>query len=190
MSSDFEPEDGWAPIREPSPKKLQVYALPIGLVRGLLFGCLWLLATPLDDPGVFFDLWHFLLLLPIIAVHEFIHTLGYPMAGRSDETVVGWWPSKGVFYAHYLGELSRNRLIIVYLLPIATMSLLPLLIAMIARTDIEWLAFVSTWNAALACGDLLGAGLVITQVPSAAIVRNQGWFTYWRRRGQPVRQSS
>ena len=169
---------------------MQFYALPIGLATGLLFGYLWLLTTPLDDPGVFFDLWNFLLLIPIIVVHEFIHALGYPMAGRSDKTVVGCWPSKGVFYAHYLGELSRNRLITVFLLPIATMSLLPLLTAMIARVDIEWLAFVSTWNAALACGDLLGAGLVITQVPSNAIVRNQGWFTYWRRRGLPVRQSS
>ena len=168
---------------------MQVYALPIGLATGLLFGSLWLLTTPIDDPGVFFDLWHFLLLPPIIVVHEFIHALGYPMAGRSNKTVVGYWPAKGVFYAHYTGELSRNRLITVFFLPIAMLSLLPLLTAMIARVEVEWLAFVSTWNAALACGDLLGAGLVITQVPSTAIVRNRGWFTYWRRRSMPGRQS-
>ena len=167
---------------------MQVYALPIGLATGLLFGSLWLLTTPIDDPGVFFDLWHFLLLPPIIVAHEFIHAVGYPMAGRSDETVVGCSLSEGVFYAHYTGELRRNRLITVFLLPIAIMSLLPLLIAMIARVDVEWLVFVSTWNAVLACGDLLGAGLIITQVPSTAIVRNQGWFTYWRRGGPPGRK--
>lgn len=191
LSSDFEPENGWAPIREPSPQMMQFYALPIGLATGLLFGYLWLRTTPLDDPGLFFNLWYFLLFfVPIIVVHEFIHAVGYPMAGRSNETVVGCWPSKGVFYAHYLGELTRNRMLTVFLLPIGVMSVLPLLAAMIFRLEVEWLAFVSTWNAVLACGDLLGSGLIVTQVPSAAIVRNQGWFTYWRRRRMSARQSS
>jgi hypothetical protein len=46
---------------------------------------------------------------------------------------------------------------------------------------VGWLlAWCGTWNALFSCGDLVGMGLVLAQVPHNAVVRNQGWNTYWR----------
>jgi len=43
-----------------------------------------------------------------------------------------------------------------------------------------WVAFISSFNALIACGDLLRAGLVLFQIPAHATVRNQNWREYWR----------
>jgi hypothetical protein len=43
------------------------------------------------------------------------------------------------------------------------------------------LAFISTLNALLACGDIFAVGLLLVQVPSNAIIRNQGWRTFWKQ---------
>ena len=91
------------------------------------------------------------------------------------------WPSRLVFYAHYTGELSRNRFLAILLLPTLVISGAPLLLAIIVQSSSGWLALVSIFNAAAACGDLFGAGVVLAQIPSTAKVRDQGWTTYWKK---------
>ena len=46
----------------------------------------------------------------LVVVHEGIHALVHPMAGLSPHSILGFWASLG-FYAHYDGEMSRNRLV-------------------------------------------------------------------------------
>jgi len=85
-----------------------------------------------------------------------------------------------LFYAHYDGELTRNRFVAILLMPLLVISVLPLVVAAVIGASSGWVVFASSLNALMACGDILGAGMVLFQVPSAAIVRNQGWRTYWR----------
>ena len=103
------------------------------------------------------------------------------LSGAEPFTVLGCWPSRLAFYAHYTGELSRNRFLAILLLPTLVISGAPLLLAIIVQSSSGWLAFVSIFNAAAACGDLFGAGVVLAQIPSTAKVRNQGWTTYWKK---------
>jgi hypothetical protein len=113
------------------------------------------------------ELWTFLLsFAALTAFHELLHIAAHPAAGRSSQSIVGFWPSRVLFYAHYDGELTRNRFVAILL-------------------SSGWIAFISTFNAFLACVDVLGAGMVLFQIPATAVVRNQGWRTYWRR--QPGR---
>ena len=80
-----------------------------------------------------------------------------------------------------------ERSLPVHSFPTLVISGAPLLLAIIVQSSSGWLAFVSIFNAAAACGDLFGAGVVLAQIPATAKVRNQGWITYWKKGDLPVR---
>jgi hypothetical protein len=188
-SPDFTPDDTWKSIREPSPWLMQLIALPIGVVTAAGAALLWLFLTPMGEakPAAFIDALAALTpaaflaaLAGIIVVHELIHAVVHPQAGRSSHSILGFWPSRVLFYAHFDGELSRNRFIGILLMPLLVISILPLLVAACIQIPCGWMAFISSSNALLACGDVFGAGMVLYQIPATAIVRNQGWRTFWR----------
>jgi len=90
-------------------------------------------------------------------------------------------PTTGV-YAHYAGEMTRNRFVAILLMPLVVIGFVPLLVAAVAQVSSGWVAFVSAFNAFLACADILDAGLVLFQIPATATVRCRGLRTYWRER--------
>ena len=162
---------------------MQLLALPIGVATAAIVGFLWFRTTPLAEITGTLSIPAFLLSFAgIIVVHELIHAAIHPMSGRSPHSILGLWPSRMLFYAAYTGELTRNRFVAILLMPLVVISFLPLLIATAAQVTSGWAAYVSAFNALLACGDIFGAGMVLVQVPGTAIVRNQGWRTYWRER--------
>jgi len=177
---DFSPDANWHPLREPSPWLMQLLALPIGISACVAVGVLWFLLTPLRNLP--FDAPVSLLssLLILIPIHELVHALAHPGSGRYTDTILGFWPSRLMFYAHYAGELSRARFIIILLTPLFAISFVPLIVCMVARQAAGLLAFCSGLNALCACGDMFGVALLLLQIPSDASVRNQGWRTYWR----------
>lgn len=182
-SPDFIPDETWKALREPSPWIFQLLALPIGIGSGLLILFLWWYLTPLSAGNGDMSLSIFLLnFAGIVIVHELIHALIHPGNGRHHASILGLWPTKILFYAHYDGKLSRDRFIAILLMPLLVISVLPLLILAITQTASGWLAFISSFNALLACGDILAAGMIWAQIPANATVRNQGWKTYWQTR--------
>jgi hypothetical protein len=159
----------------------KLVALPIGMVAAVVVAVLWFAITPLQDVTPTMSLPAFLVSFAgIVVVHELIHAAVHPMSGRSPHSIVGFWPSGGMFYAHYDGELTRNRFVAILLMPLVVISFVPLLVAAVAQVPAGWVAFISAFNAFLACADILDAGLVLFQIPATAIVRQQGWRTYWR----------
>jgi hypothetical protein len=114
----------------------------------------------------------------MVVVHELIHLLVHPMAGRSPHSIVGSGPTS--CYAHYDGELSRNRLVAILLMPVPIISIVPLLVSAVTQVSSGWAAFVSVLNAFGACADMLEAGLVLFQIPPTAIVRYKSWRIFWK----------
>jgi putative zincin peptidase len=160
---------------------MQVFALPLGVLTALGVAVLWLMLTPTVNLIPSFPILGTLALCGgILVVHELIHAAVHPGFGLSAKTILGAWPSRGVFYAHYDGEITRERFLTVYLMPFAVISFGPLILCAAFRWESEWLAFVSWVNAFAACGDAFGTVLVLFQIPRGAIVRNQSWRTYWR----------
>jgi hypothetical protein len=90
-----------------------------------------------------------------------------------------------MFYAHYQGELTRHRLVAILLMPLLIISFVPLLVAAVAHVPSRWAAFISAFNAFLACADILDAGLVLVQIPATATVRFRGLGIYWRETKSP-----
>ena len=182
-SPDFVPVAPWRPLRAPPPRLRNLLALPVGVVAAAVVAVLWFLITPLRDIKPPMSLPAFLLLFAgLVVVHEFIHALVHPMAGFSPRSILGFAPSpvSGGFYAHYDGELSRNRLVASILMPLLIISIVPLLVSAVTQVASGWVAFVSAFNAFCACADTLLAGLVLFQIPASAIVRFKSWRIFWR----------
>jgi hypothetical protein len=194
-SPDFIPNSAWRPLAEPSPYLLQVIALPIGLLASGSVAWCWaqLLGTRIEFSSLVALLGFLLLLLLafplLIAVHELIHAAIHPQLGWSRATIVGVWPSRLIFFAHYDGALSRTRLLAIFAMPMLLLTLVPLALWAAVHPPAPvagWLlAWCGTWNALFSCGDLVGILLILAQVPRTAIVRNQGWKTYWKERNAP-----
>jgi hypothetical protein len=177
------PDQTWRPLREPSPWLMQLFAIPLGIGSFAGIGWFWLHATPLKPDDLAtpeFVTLGLISFIPLIVVHELIHAAMHPGFGSSNATIVGLWPSRLLLYAHYDGELTRNRFAAILAMPSIFITLLPLAAALISNTAQALVAWVSTWNALFACGDLFGILLILFQVPSRAICRNQGWRTYWK----------
>lgn len=171
-------------MREPGPWLMQLLAFPIGLAGFALIGFLWCWLTPLDVAA--FNSPHFLpaaliSFAPLIVGHELVHAAAHPQAGKSDKSILGFWPSRLLFYAHYDGEMTRGRFIAILAMPTVVITMLPLVVAVGMNVSHELAAWISTLNALLACGDMFGIILLFFQVDARAICRNQGWRTYWKR---------
>lgn len=189
IPDEFTPDSSWRPIREPGPIVLQLFAVPIGLGVALLMGYGWHLV------GVTISLrfesrhaLHFLVALvlsfpALIVVHELLHAIVHPRFGRSPATVIGAWPRRLLFYAHYSGPLTRDRFLAVGAMPFLVISVLPLVVAtsgVLPPALTFWAAWFSTWNAFFACGDYFCIAIILFQIPRAATVQNQSWRTFWR----------
>ena len=194
---DFHPEaDGWHGIREPNPIWLNVIAVPVAIALMLvwfllIFLILLLRGLPYIPPPASLSfplspLPLILILVFLIPAHEFLHALFYPDWGLSSRTVIGLWLSKGIFYAHYEGMMSRNRFLLIFLTPYLVLGLLPVLIWGLLPGS-YWLSepailllYLSFLGSLFSSSDLVGAGLVLLQVPVPAVVRNKSWKTYWK----------
>ncbi|WP_035612345.1 DUF3267 domain-containing protein [Haloferula sp. BvORR071] len=191
IPEDFEPDESWRSIREPGPFGLQLMALPVGILCAALTLFAW--AQLGAAPGMHFrgvGLWGeiglVMLSFPIlIVVHELLHAAVHPGWGSAPESVIGVWPSRMIFYAHYAGALARNRFLTVFAMPFLVITVLPLALAasgILPSGMRPAAAWFSAWNAFFACGDCVGFALILLQVPREALVRNKGWRSYWKPR--------
>lgn len=187
-SLDFHPEtDGWNSLREPSPLLFQLWAMPVAVLNMVVLQALWKLLVPPFQAtgGPWVGIGLLLVLLFFIPVHEVIHALAVP-SGISEKTIIGAWPQKLLFYAHYDGAMPRNRFLLVFVAPFMVLSVLPVFVAaFIARLlsdgTLPFILHVLVFlNGLAACGDVLAMGMIWKQVPKKALMRNQGWKTYWK----------
>lgn len=184
-SPDFVAGEDWKPLKEPTPWLMQLFALPLGIVLFVFFVWAWANWTPLGGAeirSIGFLVLGLASFAPLIVFHELIHMWVHPEAGRSGRSILGFWPSRLLFFAHYDGELTRERFLAIVVMPLLVISCLPLTVSITAGTSHSLVAWLSCWNALFACGDVFAILLVIFQVPSGAIVRNKGWRTYWKVR--------
>jgi hypothetical protein len=190
--ADFSPEDeGWTALREPSPGWVNLLAAPCGVFAVAVLALAWgrgpswsasggpLVFGPLA-PLVWMVLAFGLCFVGTVIVHECLHALAYPGFGLTDRTLIGAWPSRLLFYAAHLDALSRNRWLLVYLLPLIVLSVLPLLAWRVCGLYSGLLHFVSLLNGLASSGDLLMVLLMLLQVPRRAKLRNKGWCSWWR----------
>ena len=176
----FQPEaEGWRALKEPDPLALNLLAIPVAGVTMILLIIFIRYLTPVTLDEV---LKPFLVaFLIIIPVHEFVHALLTPRMGFTHETLIGCWPARILFYAFYVGEISRERFLVVLIGPTVVITMLPLAIIAAFQLNAPLLASAAVANGLGAAGDLVGLFVMGWQIPRGAIVKNKGWRSYWRR---------
>lgn len=184
QSADFHPEiDGWLPLKKPSLWIAQVLAVPIAVAVAFVLIQAWILIGGAEWSKTTLPL-VFLLILPgllvAIPLHEVVHAAFHPHWGLSDATTLGVWPQRVVGYAHYKGELSRNRFMLILAAPLLMLSVAPLILCAALSIAPPPVVAVSIANGVGACVDLLSIALLGIRLPSTAVVRNQGEDSWWR----------
>lgn len=182
---DFTPkEDGWTPLKEPSPWVLTLVSTPIGILAAALILKGWGASSVQIEVGSSFLVWMvaavFIGLPALFTVHELLHGFGYRKFGFTPSTMIFIWPSKLLVIAITLDALRRNRLLLVYMLPLLVISVLPLIVCRSFGITSIPLMLASTANGLIAGGDIFCFFLILSQVPRHAMVRNQGPATWWK----------
>ena len=175
----FQPDgDVWTIVREPSLEKMMLLSLPLAVLLGLGAILLWILITSVDLHDIEV-LWSIAAMPFCIPVHQIAHASGFPARGWIAQTSFGVWPSRLAFYAHYQGPLSRDRVLVILVLPFALISISPLVLCSVLRTVPPVAMYVSIGNAFLCSVDLASFMLVLWQLPRTAVIRQQGMKMWW-----------
>jgi len=115
-----------------------------------------------------------------ILVHEALHALPAMVAGSSDSVIVGFWPRAFAPYMAYTGTLTREAQLVSGATPFLLLTLLPILVAVALPAVAWWMVVLSVLNILGSAADLIMLGLIMRQVPRGAIIRNQGFATWWQ----------
>lgn len=189
-NSEFMPEqENWNSLKEPKNIFSSLFlSLPIGIAAaGLIFLLARLLGlnTELDyRTKIFiFDIKAllFLSIILVIPIHELIHALFFPESLSSSKVLFGYIPKAMTFYAYYDGEIKKSRFIISLLAPVVVISFIPLLLLFAINFDAPFIIYISALNALLSCADILGAIIILCQVPNGTVIKNKGIKSYWKQ---------
>lgn len=180
---DFKKE-GLFLLKEPSTHVSHFIMTTLGIALFLIFGYAWTSVGVFgDDKSIGIGIYLLLTTLFIaVVIHELIHVVCYPLSHLKRVTI-GIYPL--LIYALYSGKLTKNRLLVVYVMPFLIISVLPLLYAQIFDLNenknllLKFLAVASIWNAGCSAGDIFGIYLISRRVPRGSVMVNNGPDTYF-----------
>jgi hypothetical protein len=171
---------GWTRAKEP-PLWLVTWILawPVAAVLSAGAGFAVGRLTPIAGDGL--NLPALLALAVVLVVaHELVHAGFHPRCGLSRKTILGFWPSRWIVFAHYCGPRSKARFLAGMLGPLIVLSVVPIVLASLFGLTWWGLGALAIINAAVSCGDAIGFVVVLFGVPADTLVQNSGWQTYWR----------
>ena len=180
-NTDFNPElENWKAIKEPSPLVAQLIGIPVALIAIILLIFAWYFFASVRNFKIDINYGLVLWIIVITFIHEIIHAAFHPGYGISSNTILGFWPAKMVFYAHYHSIMNKCRFMAILISPFIFLSIVPLIYCSIFQFSSTEICMISLLNALLACVDILGFFLIWFSVPPGALVQNKGWKTYYK----------
>lgn len=177
-SENFNPAtDVWTKSKEPTQKNFFILAFIILVFTILLMNKLIDFLSPFNSyTNILYDMVLFLVIIPI---HELFHALVFPEPLTSRHVIFGTLLEKGCFYAYYDGEMTKCRFLISIIMPFTILTLLPLILIIFCGFN-GYLFECSYINSLFCCGDIISFFIIIFTLPKKSIVRNKGWYTYYR----------
>ena len=180
----FQPEmAGWNKLKELDIKWVRWIGFPFGLPVALAL--LWISNLQFSSIRDLSFL-HFLIILlgayALIPIHEYLHALFMPKKQSDDGVVLGYWKEMKIFFAHYEGEMARNRFLLVLVAPLLCISAIPVVVLTVLEINLSLFTGILLFHAILCGGDLYAISAVLLGIPNKALIRNKGWRTYWRPR--------
>jgi hypothetical protein len=140
---------------------------------------MWVGFTPRFDFG-FASSGELALAFALVVAAGLVLQLGtYPRMGLSDQSVLGFWPSRLAPYTIHVAKSTRRKLIATAFIPFFVLAILPLLIAMVFRISTGWGIFCSCLAATL-YGPNAFLAILSLRAPARCVIGSQGFQTYWR----------
>ncbi|WP_201315135.1 DUF3267 domain-containing protein [Dyella sp. EPa41] len=158
-------------------QKLHVIGLLWGLILSLALFAGWrtlwdnsvIFGTFDQPPEIFIPL-----LISIIFLHEIVHVMTHPKFGLSSQSIIGILPKSFMAYSAYLGEQSRNRIIVSALAPFVALTIIPFLLSsLFSRETAPYLAGLSILNGMGSAGDLIILHRILRHTPGNAIFHGE-----------------
>lgn len=180
-------DPSWKRIGTGDPALMRLFGLQISILLAAAVAVAWVIGTHFPDLRLRY--WMIAAAAVLVApLHELVHALAFPRGANAQQPALHLWPREFVLCAQYRGAVSRNRYVLVLLMPLLTLSLAPMLAC--AAFDIGGvppLCIVLFVLNALASGDdVLAAVLVLSQVPAGGLVRSEGSVTLWKPAAPPA----
>ena len=180
----------WRRVSAPEPALMRLFAWQVSLLLAATLFVAWAIATQFADlrPRYWMIVAAAVLVAPL---HELTHAFTFPRAAPGVQRALAFWPRRFTLCAQYDGVLSRNRYVLVLLMPLLAISLLPMgACTLLEIASAPRLCVVLFLFNALVCGDdVLAALLVVTQVPANGLIRKQGDVTLWTARKSPPKRT-
>ena len=184
--NDFNPDSSWNSFKgnDESLGKGQLNALPVALVSMTITVGLWFLLTAAESLFLNFSfrmsvLSFLISFISVLICHELIHMFFHPGAGFTENSTLGFCPSKMLLYAFYGKELSRNRYLLILLAPFLIISFGLLIFSVFSSYLTIWILYSSVLNSFVSSGDILFT-FQILKLPSKSIIRFKGNDAYWK----------
>ncbi|WP_338323605.1 DUF3267 domain-containing protein [Halobacillus salinus] len=114
----------------------------------------------------------------LIVIHELLHLVFVPNFIKSDKTYIGLTYFGG--YVLTEESIAKSRYLLVTVAPFVILSiLLPITLGLLGILT-PLLKVLILINAMASSVDILNLILLLTQVPKAAVLKNNGTKTYWK----------
>ena len=180
-------DPSWRRVGSGEPALMRLFGLQMSLLLAAMLVVAWAVGTHFADLRLRY--WMILAAAVLVApLHELTHALAFPRGADPAQRALLLWPRGFVLCAQYRGIVSRNRYLLVLLMPLLTISLAPMLAcAVLDIGNAPPLCIVLFLLNALACGDdVLAAVLVLSQVPAGGLIRTDGSVTLWKPPAPPI----
>ncbi|HEK9103938.1 TPA: DUF3267 domain-containing protein [Bacillus pseudomycoides] len=181
-------QDGWTPMKEPKNFVNALFlSVPFMIINALIsigiiniFSDISLREFGLTTEGVFItiDLVSLLLIIFLVILHELIHLIFIPNFIKSEKTWIGLTLFGG--FVATGEEISKSRFVLITIAPFFIISILtPFLLSVFGAltTTLKCLILLNSMASSV---DMLTLLLILKQVPSNSILRNNGPKTYWK----------
>ncbi|MBS4537100.1 DUF3267 domain-containing protein [Clostridium sp. D2Q-11] len=180
--------NGWNTLKEPdSIRKMILYSIPFMIINIAITILMINIVSPftLEEFGIMesgveitLNFFHLLGLILMTSIHELMHLVFVPNFIRSDKTYIGLTLFEG--FVHTEEKVKRNRFILISLAPFVILSIiLPLVLVPLGLLTTSLKVYMIL-NAAGASVDVLNILLIYPQVPSKALITNNGIKSYWK----------
>ena len=180
-------DPAWRRVDGAEPALMRLFGLQTSMLLAATLVVVWAVGTNFRDLPLRY--WTVLAAaVLVVPLHELAHALTFPRGANSRQRTLLIRPRGFVFRAQYRGVLSRNRYVLVLLMPFLAISLAPVLACALLGIESAPTLFIvlMTLNALASGDDVLAAVLVLSQVPARGLVRTDGSATLWKPAVAPV----
>lgn len=179
--SDAELDSGqWQRVPFPPLWAIRLLAIPVGALTAFLLLLAWARFTPHFEVSFapFPKILVALILIGVVGIA--IQVSASPGLGLTENSIVGFWPSRMLPYTSYLLKQKASHFVAALSLPFVALAFLPLLVFSALHVSSGWVIFVSCFSAASFGLNVFLAVWLVIRLPNGSFIAGRGFQPYWR----------